>query len=187
MRTQAERRRHGCVHARARSGEDGERHTGHCSRSLPSCVTAARCRRRSLPTKGSPDVAARLRAASRLRVEAELSRDAWTRAAARRWREQQRQCLDACTSAQNTRSRSWFRFSAQSWFRFCSSNYFLSEKYPLEGEHSSLRSTRGPTAAPPHVHAPPPAACLLPPTTSSLLPRPGCGSLLVPRSDTSCT
>ena len=110
----------------------------HCSRTLPSGVTAARCRRRSLPTKGSPDVAARLRAASRLRVEAELSRDAWTRAAARRWREQQRQRLARPhkTPVQEVVFPHKAGFvSVAVWYH---GNYFLSQKCPLEGEHSSL-------------------------------------------------
>ena len=70
-------------------------------------------------------------------------------------------------SSKNNR-RAPFRLNLRTceiWFRRCS-NYFLvkNKSARCEDDHSSLCSTRGPTAAPPHVHAPPPAAsCLKPP------------------------
>ena len=58
-------------------------------------------------------------------------------------------------------------------FRFCNIvTTFSAKGARCVGEHSSLRSTRGPTAAPPHVHTPPPASitCLVPTPTAYLLP-----------------
>eukprot|EP00964_Phaeocystis_antarctica_P094699 scaffold61349_cov62-Phaeocystis_antarctica.AAC.3 len=99
-----------------------------------------------------------MRAAARGRVEAELSkfqRDAWTGAAAV-WREQQRQCLRGSERPHKT------PFQIPGFVSVASGRVFLARalvttsqrkgaRCSLEGEHSSLRSTRGPTAAPPHA------------------------------------
>ena len=90
--------------------------------------------------------------------------------------ERMRVCLSVCTYA----IKAWpqrakiaappvrvLNTLLQTWFRFRSIvTTFSRECTLLEGEHSSIHSTRGPTAAP-HVHVPPPA-CLVPPASCLL-------------------
>ena len=104
---------------------------------------------------------------ARGRVEAELSSGTLGR---RRWRKRQRQCV--ANLGKGTSAKAPFA-SKNTQFRFCNIvTTFSARGARCVGEHSSLRSTRGPTAAPPHVHTPPPASitCLVPTPTAYLLP-----------------
>ena len=111
--TGAERRRHGC--ARARSGEVWT--AAHCSRSLPSGGTAARCRRRGVCRPRGAHMSPRRCGSRGERLDGGGAR---TGAVARGWTSgsmrpralpfHSRARNAGGTSAQNTLSNTWFRF-----------------------------------------------------------------------------